>query len=100
MVVKELIKALSHKNRDDQEAALNARSVLIDLIETEKTFEIFMRDDADLINQIVTLAADPSNQTNQQYLLQVLLVISKQLKPGNSTQNLFKDLDEDEQYGK
>lgn len=30
----------------------------------------------------------------------MLLVISKQLKPGSSSQNLFKDLDEDEQYGK
>lgn len=50
MVVKELIKTLSHKNRDDQEASLNARSVLIDLIETEKTFEIFMQNNADLVN--------------------------------------------------
>jgi hypothetical protein len=69
MVVKELIKTLSHKNRDDQEASLNARSVLIDLIETEKTFEIFMQNNADLVNQMVELAADPSNQFNQQYLL-------------------------------
>lgn len=69
MVVKELIKTLSHKNRDDQEASLNARSVLIDLIETEKTFEIFMQNNADLVNQMVVLAADPSNQFNQQYLL-------------------------------
>ena len=68
MVVKELIKTLSHKNRDDQEASLNARSVLIDLIETEKTFEIFMQNNADLVNQMVELAADPSNQFNQQYL--------------------------------
>lgn len=69
MVVKKLIKTLSHKNRDDQEASLNARSVLIDLIETEKTFEIFMQNNADLVNQMVELAADPSNQFNQQYLL-------------------------------
>ena len=69
MVVKELIKTLSHKNRDDQEASLIARSVLIDLIETEKTFEIFMQNNADLVNQMVELAADPSNQFNQQYLL-------------------------------
>jgi hypothetical protein len=100
MVVKELIKTMSHKNRDDTEASLNARSVLIDLIETEKTFEIFMNNDAALIAQIVELASDPSNQFNQHYLLQVLLVISKQLKPGSQSQNLFKDLDEDEQYGK
>lgn len=61
MVVKELIKTMSHKNRDDAEASLNARSVLIDLIETEKTFEIFMNNDAALVNQMVELASDPSN---------------------------------------
>ena len=27
-------------------------------------------------------------------------MIAKQLKPSNNSQNLFKDLDEDEQYGK
>jgi hypothetical protein len=69
MVVKELIKTMSHKNRDDTEASLNARSVLIDLIETEKTFEIFMNNDASLISQMVELASDPSNQFNQHYLL-------------------------------
>lgn len=98
MVVKELIKKLSHRNRDDTEGSLNARTCLIELIEIEKTFEIFFLNDADLINQIVELAADPSNKFNQQYLLQVLLSITKQLKPSN--QNIFKDLDEDEQYGK
>lgn len=30
----------------------------------------------------------------------MLLVIAKQLKPSNQSHNLFKDLDEDEQYGK
>ena len=100
MVVKELIKTMSHKNRDDTEASLNAKTVLIDLIETEKTFEIFMENDAELVSKMVELAADPSNQFNQQYLLSVLLAISKQLKPSNQSQNLFKDLDEDEQFGK
>jgi hypothetical protein len=61
MVVKELIKTISHRNREDIEAALNAKAVLIDLIETEKTFELFMNNDAELVNQIVELAADPSN---------------------------------------
>jgi len=64
LVVSELIKTLSHKNRDDQEASLNARSVLIDLIETEKTFEIFMKNEAQLVSTMVELAADPSNQFN------------------------------------
>ena len=96
MVVRELISTLSHKNRDDVEASLNAKSVLIDLIETEKTFEIFMQNEAAMVHQMVELAADPSNQFNQQYLLSILLVIAKQLKPSNQSQNLFKDLDEDE----
>lgn len=61
LVVSELISTLSHKNRDDQEASLNARSVLIDLIETEKTFEIFMKNEAQLVSKMVELAADPSN---------------------------------------
>jgi len=64
MVVKELIQTMSHKNRDDTEASLNARSVLIDLVETEKTFEIFMNNDAALVHQMVELASDPSNQFN------------------------------------
>lgn len=38
MVVKELLMTLSHKNRNDIEKALNASSVLIELIESEKTF--------------------------------------------------------------
>ncbi len=42
MVVDNLIGTLSHRNRDDIEASLNAKAVLIDLIETEKTFELFM----------------------------------------------------------
>ena len=100
MVVNELIKTLGHKNQSDMEASLNAKAILIDLIETEKTFEIFMNNDAQMISKMVELAADPSNQFNQQYLLQVLLVIAKQLKPSNQSNNLFKDLDEDEQYGK
>ena len=56
---------MSHKNRDDTEASLNAKTVLIDLIETEKTFEIFMENDAELVSNIVELAVDPSNQFNQ-----------------------------------
>ena len=61
MVVRELINTLSHKNRDNMEASLNAKSVLIDLIETEKTFEIFMQNEAAMISHMVELAADPSN---------------------------------------
>lgn len=53
MVVRELINILGHKNRDDMEASLNAKAVLIDLIETEKTFELFMNDNAAMISQMV-----------------------------------------------
>lgn len=49
MVVQELIKKLSHRNYKDTEASLNAKAVLIDLIETEKTFELFMANKAKLI---------------------------------------------------
>ena len=41
MVVKELLVTLSHKNRNDIEKSLNSSSVLIELIETDKTFQIF-----------------------------------------------------------
>lgn len=61
MVVNELIKTLGHKNQSDIEASLNAKAILIDLIETEKTFEIFMNNDAHMIATMVELAADPSN---------------------------------------
>ena len=61
MVVNELIKTLGHKNQNDMEASLNAKAILIDLIETEKTFEIFMNNDAQMIATMVELAADPSN---------------------------------------
>ena len=46
-----------------------------------------------MISEILTLALDPSNRSNQQYLLQILLVICKQLKPQSNAQNLFKDLE-------
>jgi hypothetical protein len=36
-----------------------------------------MKNEAELVSTMVELAADPSNQFNQQYLLQVLLVIAK-----------------------
>ena len=40
-VIMKLISALGHGNRD-MEASLNAQDVLIELIETEKTLEIFL----------------------------------------------------------
>lgn len=54
MVINELISKLSHKNRDDIESSLNAKSVLIDLIETEKTFELFLENDCDKIQSYLS----------------------------------------------
>ena len=73
---------MSHKNLKDIEASLNACSVLIELIETEKTFQIFLSKNGELTRLLLSLAVDPSNSFNQQYLLQVLLALSKQLRPG------------------
>ena len=69
MVINELISKLGHKNRNDIETSLNAKSVLIDLIETEKTFDLFLENDCEKIAKIFELALDPSNSFNQQYLL-------------------------------
>ena len=95
MVINELISKLSHKNRDDIESSLNAKSVLIDLIETEKTFELFLENDCEKVAKMFELALDPSNAFNQQYLLQILMSVCKQLKPQNQAQSIFKDLDEE-----
>ena len=95
-VVKELIMTLSHKNHKDIEASLNASAVLIDLVETEKTFGLFMVEEAELTKLMLTLAIDPSNSHNQQYLLQILLAVTKQLRPSSQQQNVFKDVEEDD----
>jgi hypothetical protein len=63
------------------QASLNACSVLTELAENAVTLEIFLENDASLIGDIIDLAIDPSNSFNQQYLLQLLLVFCKQLKP-------------------
>lgn len=90
---------MSHKNLKDIEASLNACSVLIELIETEKTFQIFLSKNGELTRLLLSLAVDPSNSFNQQYLLQVLLALSKQLRPGANQQNVFKDMEEESQKG-
>ncbi len=38
LVIESLIHKLSHKNSDDIEVSLNAHSVLIEMIDTDKTF--------------------------------------------------------------
>jgi hypothetical protein len=98
MVVIKLISMLNHKNRHDVEIALNSSVVLVELIEIEKSFELFFQNDGYMISKIIELAIDPSNQFNQKYLLQILLVVCKHLKPSSLSNNLFKDLeDEDSQ---
>ena len=44
---------------------------------------------------MVELSVDPSNSHNQPYLLRVLLKLAQALKP-NDMQNVFKDLEEND----
>ena len=76
LVVQELIGTLGHKN-SDIEGSLNASAVLIELVETDKTLEIFMEDEGKLIGDMFEMAVDPSNGPNQSYLLNVLLAMAK-----------------------
>ncbi len=41
MVIRQLVDLLDHRNRHDIEIALNSSVVLVELIEIEKTFELF-----------------------------------------------------------
>ena len=77
MVVNGLINTLSYRNRGNMEDSLNATAILIELVELEKTFEIFMANGAEKVGQIMELAVDCSNHHNQQYLLQILVCICK-----------------------
>lgn len=97
MVINGLIGILSYRNRDNMEDSLNATQILIEMVELEKTFDIFMMNGAEKVGTILELAVDCSNDFNQQYLLQILLAVCKQLKQSNDSQNVFRDLDEDGQ---
>ena len=77
MVISSLINVLGHKNQSSIEDSLNATQILIEMIELEKTFEIFMMNQAAMVGTIIELAIDCSNHHNQKYLLQILLAISK-----------------------
>ena len=94
MVITKLIKVLSQVNYDNTESSLNAMYILIEMVEVEQTFKIFLENDAEKIGTIIELAIDPSNSFNQKYLLSILLMISKQLKP--VTENMFKDLEDED----
>lgn len=74
---------------------MNSSTVLIELIEIEKTFELFFSNEGKIVSEIIDLAVDPANSFNHKYLLKVLITICKQLKPQNNTANIFKDLDDD-----
>jgi len=80
MVVDGLLSVLSHKNRSNVDDSINATEILIELVEIEKTFDIFMMNKADKVGTIMELAVDCSNSFNQRYLLQILHAVSKQLK--------------------
>jgi len=62
-VIHRLIESLSHTNRE-LEPSLNAHDVLIELVETEKTLDIFLDNEGLLINKLLDLAIDPSNSHN------------------------------------
>jgi hypothetical protein len=65
MVINELINTLGYSKNTDLEASLNASEVLMDLVANEKTLDIFMEEDAELIGEIMELAVDPMNSHNQ-----------------------------------
>lgn len=73
MVIGKLLKGLSHSNRGNVEVSLNSATVLIELVEIEKTFELFFANDCVHIRKLIELAIDPSNNFNQKYLLNVLV---------------------------
>lgn len=74
--------------------------MLIELIESKQTLSLFMKNSGEHLSNMMELAVDPSNSFNQPYLLQILLAITKRLKPQspNSTNYMFNSLD-DEQLG-
>jgi len=81
MVIGRLLNGLTHSNRCNIEVSLNSSTVLVELIEIEKTFEFFFLDNCRYIRQIIELAIDPSNEFNQKYLLHILVQVVKNLKP-------------------
>lgn len=95
-VIRALLKKLSHKNKDDMESSLNAHAVLVELIETEKTFALFMEEEAALVKEMMELALDPLNHFNQAHLLNLLLVVTKQIRPPR-TLELFAPRDEEDE---
>lgn len=64
MVIDSLIGVLGHRNQGSIEDSLNATQILIEMVELEKTFEIFMMNNAEKVGTIIELALDCSNAHN------------------------------------
>ena len=64
MVISGLIGTLSYRNTDNLEDSLNATQILIEMVELEKTFEIFMMNGAEKVGNIMELAVDCTNSFN------------------------------------
>lgn len=97
MVVDGLLSSLSYQNGSNFEDSINATAILIELVEVERTFELFMLNKAEKTGEIIELATDCANSFNQHHLLSIIQAISNQLKQAHEQQNVFKDLEEDTQ---
>ena len=64
MVINGLIGILSYRNKDNTEDSLNATQILIEMVELDKTFDIFMMNGAEKVGTIMDLALDCSNAFN------------------------------------
>lgn len=93
LVLTLLIKNLSHTNTNNVEDSLNSMTVLTELIETERSLDLFFQNDAKFLRRLFDLSVDPMNNFNHKYLLNLILTVVKTMKPQNN--NIFKDLDED-----
>ena len=89
-----MVDQLSHRAAPDDEAALSAQQILIEMIETEKTCELFFENNAEILGRIMDLAVDCSNVFNQKYLLAVLSALVRILVPAKSVKPT--DFDEDD----
>lgn len=64
MVIDGLLSILGYKNQVNMEDSINSMEILIELIEIEKTFDIFMMNKAEKVGTIMELAIDCSNCFN------------------------------------
>lgn len=78
--------------------SLNSMTVLTELIETERSLDLFFQNDAKFLRRLFDLSVDPLNSFNHKFLLNLILTVCKTMKPQNN--NIFKDLDEDSEKEK